>query len=53
MLISSEQHYVLYDCPKLIYMYLDKGDQVCECYGCLKMVIQDHLNVDFFTTFSN
>ena len=29
----------LYDCLKLIYVYLIEGDKVCECYSCLKMMI--------------
>ena len=42
---------VLYYCFKLIYAYLNEGDQFCECYRCLKMVILDHLHVSFFTIF--
>ena len=38
---------VLYDCFKLMYAYLNEGDKVCECYGCLKMVIQARLHVGF------
>ena len=59
MLISPEQNYphqsfltgVLYDYFKPSYGYLNKGDKVCECYSCLKMVIQAHLHVGFFTIF--
>ena len=59
MLISSEQNYPhqillnrgFYDCFKLIYAYLNEGNKVCECYSCLKMVIQAHLHVGFFTIF--
>ena len=38
---------VLYDCFKLKHAYLNEGDQVCECYSCLKMMI----HVGFFTIF--
>ena len=52
MLISSEQNYPhLYHCFKLIYTYLNEGDKVCECYSCLKMFIQAHLQLGFFTIF--
>ena len=30
---------------------LNEGYKVRECYSCLKMVIQAHLHVDFFTIF--
>ena len=57
MLISSEQNCphqtfltgVLYHCLKLLYAYLNEGDNFYECYSCLKMVIQAHLHVGFFT----
>ena len=60
MFISSEENIliksflpgVLYDCFKLIYVYLNEGDKVRECYGFLKMMMQAHLHVDFFTIFS-
>ena len=39
MLISPKQNRVLYDCFKLFYVYLNEGDKVCKCYGCLKMMI--------------
>ena len=42
---------VLYYCFKLIYTYLNVEDKVCKCYSCLKMVIQAHLHVGFFTFF--
>ena len=59
MLITSEQnrpHQILlnrslYDCFKLIYMYLNEGDKVRECYSCLKMIVQAHLHVGFFSIF--
>ena len=41
----------MYDCFKLIYTYLNEGDKVSEFYSCLKMVIQVHLHVVFFTIF--
>ena len=28
---------------------MNKGDKVCECYSCLKMIVQAHLHVGFFT----
>ena len=37
--------FILYDCFRLIYAYLNEWDKVRECYGCLKMMIQDHLYV--------
>ena len=33
---------VLYYCFKLIYLYLNEGDKVWECYDCLKMVTEVH-----------
>ena len=60
MLISPEQNDshqillnrgILYDCFKLIYAYLNEGDKVCECYSCLKMMIQSQLHVGFFKIF--
>ena len=42
---------VLHYCFKLIYVYLNEGDQFCERYRCLKMVILAHLRVGFFTIF--
>ena len=41
----------MYDCLKLIYAYLNEGDQGCEYYSCLKVVVQVHLHVGFFTIF--
>ena len=43
MLISSEQ--------KLIYAYINEMDKVCECYGCLQMMMEAHLHVGFSTVF--
>ena len=40
---------VLYDCFKVIYAYLNHGDNVRECYSCLEM--QAYLHVGFFTMF--
>ena len=37
ILIKSFLAGVLYDCFKLIYVYLNKGDKICECYTCLKL----------------
>ena len=34
-----------------LYTYLNKGDKVCECYSCLKMIVQADLHVGFFTIF--
>ena len=51
ILIKSFLTGVLYDCFKFIYAYLNEGDEVRECYGCLKMMIQVHLHVGFFTIF--
>ena len=50
ILIKSFLTGVLHDFFKLIYAYLNEGDKVCECYSCLKMVIQPHLHY-FFTLF--
>ena len=58
MIISSEQndpYQILLNrgflCFKLIYVYLNEGDKFCECYSCLKLMIQAHLHVRFFTIF--
>ena len=32
-------------------MYLNEGDKVRECYSCLKMIVQAHLHVGFFSIF--
>ena len=32
--------------------YLNEEDNVCECYSCLKMVIQAHIHVGFLKYFS-
>ena len=53
ILIKSFLTGVLYDCFRLMYVYLNKGDKVGECYSCLKMVIQAHLHVGFLTIFFN
>ena len=37
---------------ELIYAYLNEGDKVRECYGCLKMMIQTNLHIGFITIFS-
>ena len=42
---------VLHDCFKFTCANLNEGDKVCECYSCLKMLIQTHLNVSFITKF--
>ena len=42
---------VLYDCFKVIYAYLNHGDNVRECYSCLEMMMQAYLHVGFFTMF--
>ena len=51
ILIISFLTGVLYDCFKLIYAYLNEGDKVRECYSCLKLIVQAHLHVGFFTVF--
>ena len=51
ILIKSFLTGVLYDCFKLIYAYLNEGNEVCECYSCSKMVIQACLYVGFSTIF--
>ena len=51
MLISSEQNYPHQIELCLFPAHLNEGDQVCECYSYLKMVIQAHSHVDFFTIF--
>ena len=60
MFTSSEKNYPyqillnrdLFDCLKRTYAYLNEGDKVCQCYSCLKMVIQAYLNVGFLQYFS-
>ena len=42
---------ILYDCFKLIYAYLNEGDKGRECYSCLRLIVQAHLHVGFFTVF--
>ena len=49
ILIKSFLTRVLYDCFKLICVYLNEGDKVRECYSCLKTVIQAQLHVGFST----
>ena len=51
IIIKSFLTGVLDDCFKLIYAYINEEDNVCECYGCLKMMIQAHLHVGFFATY--
>ena len=36
---------------RLVYGYLNEGNKVCECYGCLKLVTQAYLHSFFFTIF--
>ena len=38
-----------YDHFQVIDEYLTKGDKAHESYNCLKLMIQVHLHVDFFT----
>ena len=49
ILIKSFITGVLHDCSKLIYAYLNEGNKIHECYSCLKMMMQAHLHVSFFT----
>ena len=49
ILIKSFKTEVLHDCSKLIYAYLNEGNKIHECYSCLKMMMQAHLHVSFFT----
>ena len=42
---------VLYDCFKIIYAYLNEGNNVRECYNCLKMMMQVSLRDGFFTIY--
>ena len=51
IIIKSFLTGVLYNGLKLIRGYLNEGTKVCECYSCLKMMIQYHLHVIFFTIF--
>ena len=51
ILITSFSTGVLYDCFKLIYVYLNEGNKVHECYSGLKMMIRAHLHLVFFTIF--
>ena len=51
ILMKSFLTEVLYDRLKLIYTYLNEENKVRECYSCLKMIIQAHLHVGFFTIF--
>ena len=34
-----------------MYMYLNERDKLCECYSCLKIVMQAHLHVGLFAIF--
>ena len=47
VLIKSSPARALYDRCKFMYMYLNKGDKVRECYSCLKLMVRTHLNVGF------
>ena len=49
ILIKSFITGVLHDCSKLIYAYLNEGNKIRECYSCLKMMMQAHFYVSFFT----
>ena len=40
-----------HNCFKLIYAHFNEGNKVRECYNCLKIMIQAHLHVVFFTIF--
>ena len=51
ILIKSFLTGVLYDCFILMYVYLNEGDKVRECYSFLRMMIQAHLHVRFFKIF--
>ena len=51
ILIKSFLIEALHDCFKHIYAYLNEGYKVHKCYSCLKMMIQVHLHVNFFTIF--
>ena len=50
-LIKSFLTEVLYDRFKLIYAYLNEEDKVRECFSYLKLMIQTHSHVGFFTIF--
>ena len=51
ILIKSFLTGVLNDCFQLINVYLNEEDKVRKCYSCLKVMIQAHLQADFFTKF--
>ena len=51
ILIKSFLTEVSYDRFKLIYAYLNEGEKIRECYSCLKMIIQAHLHVLFFSQY--
>ena len=42
VLVKSFLTEALYDCFKLIYVDLDKGDKICDYYSCLKLMIKVH-----------
>lgn len=42
---------VFYDYFRLIYAYLHEKDKFCKCFNSLKIVIQAHLQIGFFTMF--
>ena len=50
ILIKSFLKEVLYDFSKHIFAYLNERGKVCECYRCLKVMIQAHLQTVFFFT---
>ena len=51
ILIKSFLTGVLDDCFKLMCAYLNDGDKIRQCYSCLKMMIQAHLHVGFFSQY--
>ena len=51
ILIKSFLTEVSYDRFKLIYAYLNEGEKIRECYSCLKIIIQAHLHVLFFSQY--
>ena len=51
ILIKSFLKGVFYDCFKTDIPVFNEVDKVRECYSCLKMMVQAHLHVGFFTIF--
>ena len=51
VLIKSFLNGALYDCSRLINRYLNGRDKVCECYSCLKLMIEAHLHACSFDIF--